>query len=74
MAEMTITGALKAMGEVTVDTTKDTLVVHDGSTAGGHPLAKNILTTKGDILTFGSAAGRLGVGNRWPGAAAIRSK
>jgi hypothetical protein len=27
-------------GEVTVDTTKDTLVVHDGSTAGGHPLAK----------------------------------
>ena len=29
-----------AEGEVTVDTTKDTLVVHDGSTAGGHPLAK----------------------------------
>ena len=28
-----------AEGEVTVDTDKDTLVVHDGSTAGGHPLA-----------------------------------
>jgi hypothetical protein len=31
------TGAEK---EVTVDTTKDTLVVHDGATAGGFPLAK----------------------------------
>ena len=29
-----------AEGEVTVDTTKDTLVVHDGSTQGGVPLAK----------------------------------
>ena len=29
-----------AVGEVTVDTTKDTVVVHDGITAGGHPLAK----------------------------------
>ena len=28
------------VGEVTVDTTKDTLVVHDGVTAGGIPLAK----------------------------------
>lgn len=27
-------------GEVTVDTTKKTVVVHDGSTAGGIPLAK----------------------------------
>jgi hypothetical protein len=33
----TFTGA---EGEVTVDTTKDTVVVHDGSTAGGFPLAK----------------------------------
>ena len=32
----TFTGA---EGEVTVDITKDTLVVHDGSTAGGFPLA-----------------------------------
>ena len=28
-----------AVGEVTVDTTKDTLVVHDGVTVGGHPVA-----------------------------------
>jgi hypothetical protein len=26
--------------EISVDTTKDTLVVHDGMTPGGHPLAK----------------------------------
>jgi hypothetical protein len=29
-----------AEGEITIDTTKDTAVVHDGATAGGHPLAK----------------------------------
>ena len=44
-----------AEGEVTVDTTKDTLVVHDGSTAGGVPLAKeagNIATaTVGTSVT-----------------------
>ena len=34
----TFTGALR---EVTVDTTKDTLVVHDGTTAGGFPLLKD---------------------------------
>ena len=28
------------VGEITVDTTKDTIVVHDGSTVGGIPLAK----------------------------------
>jgi len=33
----TFTGA---EGELTVDTTKDTLVVHDGSTVGGFPLAR----------------------------------
>jgi hypothetical protein len=33
----TFTGAL---GEVTVDTTKDVAVVHDGATAGGVPLAR----------------------------------
>ena len=27
------------LGEVTVDTDKNTLVVHDGSTTGGYPLA-----------------------------------
>jgi hypothetical protein len=29
-----------ALAEITVDTDKDVVVVHDGSTAGGHPLAK----------------------------------
>ena len=33
----TFTGA---EGEVTVDTTNDTIRVHDGSLAGGHRLAK----------------------------------
>ena len=33
----TFTGLL---GEITVDTDKDTIVVHDGATAGGYPLAK----------------------------------
>jgi len=33
----TFTGAV---GEVTVDTDKDTVVIHDGSTAGGFPLLK----------------------------------
>jgi hypothetical protein len=30
-------------GEVTIDTTKDTAVIHDGSLAGGYPLAKETL-------------------------------
>ena len=34
-----------AVGEVTVDTTKATLVVHDGSTAGGSPLATESYVT-----------------------------
>ena len=38
----TFTGALR---EVTVDTTKDTLVVHDGASVGGFPLPR----TKADI-------------------------
>ena len=29
-----------ALGEVTVDTTKDVAVVHDGATAGGVPMAR----------------------------------
>lgn len=36
-AHTSFTGLL---GELTVDTTKDTVVVHDGSTAGGFPLSK----------------------------------
>ena len=38
----TFTGAV---GEVTVDTTKDTVVVHDGTTAGGVPLATEAYVT-----------------------------
>ena len=37
----TFTGAV---GETTVDTTKDTVVVHDGSTAGGFPLLREDLS------------------------------
>ena len=43
----TFTGVV---GEVTVDTDKDTAVVHDGSTAGGNPLAKeSSLTAKANL-------------------------
>ncbi len=31
-------------GEITVDLDKDTLIIHDESTAGGHPLAKEDMT------------------------------
>ena len=31
-------------GETTVDTTKDTVVVHDGTLAGGYPLAREDLS------------------------------
>lgn len=34
-----------AVGEVTVDTTKDTIVVHDGTTVGGFPLATEAYVT-----------------------------
>ena len=37
-------------GEITIDTDKETAVVHDNSTAGGHPLAKTVTTTRGDIV------------------------
>ena len=43
-----------AEGEVTVDTDKETLVVNDGSTAGGHPLAKENMTN----VSSASIAGR----------------
>ena len=49
----TFTGVV---GEVTIDTTKKTVVVHDGSTAGGVPLATE--TALGDYVatsTIGSA-------------------
>ena len=49
-----------AAGEATIDTTKNTVVVHDGSTAGGFPLAKtsdltSFITASGSIT--GTAAG-----------------
>jgi len=44
-----------AEGEVTVDTDKDTLVVHDGSTAGGHPVAAEDMAN----VSSASIAGRL---------------
>ncbi len=40
-----------AEGEITVDTDKDTLVVHDGATAGGFPLLKESAYTAADVLT-----------------------
>jgi hypothetical protein len=33
------------LGELTVDTDKDTVVVHDGALAGGYPLSKQRATT-----------------------------
>jgi len=42
-----------AVGEVTVDTTKDTLVVHDGATNGGFPLAKEAGATFGNTNVTG---------------------
>jgi len=43
-------------GELTVDTTKDTAVVHDGSTAGGFPLLRQDLTNNTDVAKFSSLA------------------
>ena len=45
-----------AEGEVTIDTDKDTAVVHDGSTAGGKPLAKEDMSN----VSSSAIAGRLG--------------
>ena len=44
-----------AEGEVTIDTTKDTAVVHDGSQTGGRPLAREDMTN----VSSASIAGRL---------------
>jgi hypothetical protein len=42
-----------AEAEITIDTDKNTVVVHDGSTAGGHPLAKasEVVAKAGDAMT-----------------------
>ena len=47
-----------AEGEVTVDTDKETLVVHDGSTAGGHAVAAEDMAN----VSSASIVGRLGTG------------
>jgi hypothetical protein len=54
----TVAGLTGADGEVFVDTTKKTLVVQDGSTAGGTPLATETFVTSGlaSLQTTVSAA------------------
>jgi hypothetical protein len=49
-AHASFTGLL---GELTVDTDKDTVVVHDGSTAGGFPLARAQGGSLADATTRG---------------------
>ena len=46
-----------ALGEITVDTTKHTVVVHDGSTLGGFPLAQEGLPSS--FTTLDLAAGTI---------------
>jgi hypothetical protein len=55
----TFTGAA---GEVTVDTDKKTLVVHDGATAGGYPLLKETNPNYTGTLTGGTGVVNLGSG------------
>ncbi len=43
----TFTGAT---AEITVDTDKETIVVHDGSTAGGFPLARESALTANQVF------------------------
>jgi len=62
----TFTGASK---EVTVDTTKKTLVVHDGATVGGTPLAKQDLSN----VTAGAIPGTLAVTGAITGSSTITS-
>ena len=47
-----------AEGEVTVDTTKDTIVIHDGSTAGGRPmLREDVSNLAAGAIVHASLAG-----------------
>jgi hypothetical protein len=39
-------------GELTVDTTKNVVVVHDGTTAGGHPLAQQSVTINAQTASY----------------------
>lgn len=59
----TFTGVV---GEITVDTTKDTAVVHDGSQVGGYPLAResalaNYQPLDGDLTAISALAGTTGI-------------
>ena len=51
-----------AVGEISVDTTLDTVRVHDGSTAGGHRLAKYSEIQAGDITAVTAGTGLTGGG------------
>ena len=51
-----------AEGEVTIDTDKDTAVVHDGSTQAGRPLAREDMNN----VSSASIAGRLGTDSITP--------
>ena len=62
----TFTGALR---EVTVDTTKDTLVVHDGVTAGGVTLLKEGDVTNANFTGADLEIGKGGTGASTAGAA-----
>ena len=48
-------------GEITIDSTKDTVVVHDGATAGGFPLAKENMT--GNLTFTDNAKAIFGAGS-----------
>ena len=50
------------VGEITVDTDLDTIRVHDGSTAGGHRLAKHSEIQSGDITGVTAGNGLSGGG------------
>ena len=50
------------VGEITVDTDLDTIRVHDGSTAGGHRLAKHSDIQAGDITGVTAGDGLSGGG------------
>ena len=52
-----------AVGELSIDTTLDTVRVHDGSTAGGHRLAKYSEITSGDITGVTAGTGLSGGGS-----------
>jgi hypothetical protein len=49
-----------AVGELSVDTTLDTIRVHDGSSSGGHRLAKYSDISAGDITAVVAGTGLSG--------------